>query len=464
MERISMYNRTTAKDGDTVKVRFRLVDGRDVMLYHSTGIRASLKDLDKFTKEADLKPRVTVYNKELKADLAMHMVAMHRAYETMKEQGMDLTSAIFEKEIEKVLNPIVEVRSRAHESVYERYVRYIDESYRDGIMGKARHDADLGEARKLYRFLYIKGLTKITAEEFSLDLLLEYRQFIFDEYQYIPKYKHLYPTGKHHHWPTKRLSPNTVVSVLKSFQAFFTFLENMDEIRRSPFRRLPTDRRKALLHTMYDDPVFLRQEEFQKVIDTPVPERLQGTKDAFLLNCCFGCRIGDFMRMTMDKISVSPEGIPYVHYIPRKTTGSQETNREIITPLIRLAYDIIIRTRFNFNFKFNEDCQVSYNERLREIIQLAGIDRTVSSYDHDKRDNTYRPLYEAASSKLARKTHVDIMNKVQVNIYAAGLHREGSAAVNRYTKMEIKDQFALMNVAFDQKPYKVDQNLNLIEE
>ena len=56
------------------------------------------------------------------------------------------------------------------------------------------------------------------------------------------------------------------------------------------------------------------------------------------------------------------------------------------------------------------------------------------------------------------------MNKVQVNIYAAGLHRQGSDAVHHYTNMELKDRFALMNVAFDQKPYKVDADLNIIEE
>ena len=33
-----------------------------------------------------------------------------------------------------------------------------------------------------------------------------------------------------------------------------------------------------------------------------------------------------------------------------------------------------------------------------------------------------------ASSKLARKTHVDMLNKVQINYYAAGLHREGAKA------------------------------------
>lgn len=459
-----MYNRTTAKDGDTVKVRFRLVDGRDVMLYHSTGIRASLKDLDKFTKEADLKPRVTVYNKELKADLAMHMVAMHRAYETMKEQGMDLTSAIFEKEIEKVLYPIVEVRSRSHESVYERFVRYIEEEHRDGILGYDSYHNNLGEAKKLLRFLIINGLTKITAQEFNADLLMEYRTFIFDEYLYVPKYPKLYPRGKHYHWPTKRLSQNTVVSDLKTLQGFFNELENIDEIHRSPFRRLSRERRKNILRTMYDDPIYLHLDEFNKVLATEVPDRLKGTKDAFILNCCFGCRIGDFMKFNMDKISVTPEGIPYIHYMAAKTSKLQETNREIQTPIIRIAYDIIMRTKFEFGFKFNPDSQVYYNNRLREILKLAGIDRQVTLFDHAKGENYYKSLYDAGSSKLARKTHVDIMNKVQVNIYAAGLHREGSDAVHRYTNLEIRDRFILMNVAFDQKPYKVDQNLNLIEE
>ena len=101
---------------------------------------------------------------------------------------------------------------------------------------------------------------------------------------------------------------------------------------------------------------------------------------------------------------------------------------------------------------------------LAYLIEACGIDRKVSIYDQDKHDNVYVPLYEEASSKLARKTHVDMMSKVQVNLYAAGLHREGSSAVNRYTNMEIKDHFALMNVAFDQKPYKVDADLNIIEE
>jgi hypothetical protein len=52
------------------------------------------------------------------------------------------------------------------------------------------------------------------------------------------------------------------------------------------------------------------------------------------------------------------------------------------------------------------------------------------------------------TSKLARKTHIDMLNKVQINYYAAGLHRPGSDAVYRYTSLELKDRYELLKAAF----------------
>ena len=466
MERILMYNRSSTK-GDTIRIRLRLSDGRDVTLYHSTGIRAKKADLQKFTAEGNLKPKITVYNKELKAEINQHFLAMSKAYASMKERGMDMTSAVLEQEIEKILSPVVEQRLLSAETLCERYVRFADESRRDGIIGADRYKMIIGQADKLRRFLTIKGLSKISPAEFDTALLLEYRQFVFDEFEYVEKYPKLYPVEKKlgaRRNPDHRASINTVVNTMKNLQALFNELEKTDEIMKSPFRRLTTEKKRAVMHTMYDSPIFLRQDEFQKVIDTEGPKKLQGIKDAFILNCCFGCRIGDFSRLSMEKISVSPEGIPYIHYIPSKTSGTQDTNKEITTPIIRLAYDIIMRTRFDFGVNLSKTGANFYNKKVRDLIEACGINRKVTIYDQEKHDNVYVPLYEEASSKLARKTHVDMMSKVQVNLYAAGLHREGSSAVNRYTNMEMKDHFALMNVAFDQKPYKVDADLNIIEE
>ena len=75
--------------------------------------------------------------------------------------------------------------------------------------------------------------------------------------------------------------------------------------------------------------------------------------------------------------------------------------------------------------------------------------------------NEYKFIYEVASSKLARKTHVDLMNKVQVNKYAAGLHAKNSGAVDRYTNMGIKERFILMCAAFGCEEYKVNPELTV---
>jgi hypothetical protein len=155
----------------------------------------------------------------------------------------------------------------------------------------------------------------------------------------------------------------------------------------------------------------------------------------------------------MEKVAVSEEGIPYVHYIPSKT--SRVSKREVLTPLIRPAWEIIQRTRFGFNGHNPNYEKQLYNKALRRLLAFCGIDRPVCLYDPEVGDNVYRPLYEVASSKLARKTHVDMLNKVQINYYAAGLHREGSKAVFRYTSLELADRFALLNAAFGEDGYRV---------
>ena len=203
------------------------------------------------------------------------------------------------------------------------------------------------------------------------------------------------------------------------------------------------------MHVMYDAPIFLKSDELRQVMNTTVPPDLQQTKDIFVLNCALGCRISDLKRLTMDKVAVPDDGIPYVHYIPSKTARSQSTNQEIQTPLIPPALEIIQRTQLAFNGHNPKYEKQVYNKSLRRLLAYCGINRQVCLYDHELGDNVYRPLYEVASSKLARKTHVDMLTKVQVNYYAAGLHRKGSEAVFRYTTLELADRYTLLRAAFE---------------
>lgn len=343
---------------------------------------------------------------------------------------------------------VFHARRRKESRVYPRLLQFLEEAHRDGVMGNGRYAVALGKARKLNRFLTVIGRPSMTVREFTTDKVLKFRQFIIDEYKYVDLYPGLYPRGSGHRPPKKRMKESTVVHDLKLLQAFFAELENTDEIRRSPFRKISVEKRRIIMHVMYDAPIYLKAEELKQVMETSVPAELQWVKDLFVLNCAIGCRISDLLRLTPEKVAVSDEGIPYIHYIPMKTMKKQRINSEVITPLIEPALEIIQRTGLKMmhtNLKYGKQV---YNKKLRRLLEICGITRPVSLFCPETKENVYRPLCEVATSKLARKTHIDMLNKVQINYYAAGLHRAGSDAVFRYTGLELKDRYELLRAAF----------------
>ena len=420
--------------GTNPGILFQLEDGEQV-LYHSTGIQADPDDAGA--------------NSNLRSELDRHRLAMCKAYTIMQVRRMDMTSRVFEMEVSRILTDNYDLPTKTRSKpLYPRLIRYIEEAHRDGIMGDGRYAVALGKAKKLHRFLYIIGRSAITVREFSTELVLKFRHFVYDEYMYVPQFPELYPRGKGHRPPTKRMKDTTVVHDLKILQAFYEELKNADEIRRSPFHNISGERRRVIMHVMYDTPICLRAEEFKSVLETSVPIELQWAKDLFVLNCALGCRISDLLRLTMEKVAVSDEGIPYVHYIPSKTSKLQTTNVEVVTPLIEPALEIVNRTQLkllDYNPHYGKQ---RYNIALRKLLSYCGITRKVSVFCQETGDNIYKPLCEVASSKLARKTHIDMLSKVQINYYVAGLHRAGSDSVFRYTNLELRDRYELFKIAF----------------
>lgn len=458
VERITFYPCT--KKGK-VKVKYRIRCGRKSQIYHTSDILCTKEELAQFSPSGEKASAKKNPNLELRDKLIKEYELMTTAYALMVDTGMDITTENLEREISKLKSP-VEAAREEKPSLIERFRKYADGSLRAGIIGENRHKHIIVVTDKLDRFLKIKGISRITSEEFDIEELMDFRDFLFDEYLYIEKYPKLYEKVSERNKPKARLSMNTVTSQLKMLSTFFTELEDMDEIHKSPFRKMGKEKRKAVMKTKYDDPFFLRKDELLNIIKAKVPESLQDTKDAFLVQCAFGCRISDFSQMSLASIAVSDEGIPYVHYIPQKTANAQEGNSEVETPIVRYAFDIIKRTNFEFPSVKNVFGEFGYNAKIKSLLSICKIDRPVAQYNEQTKKNEYTPLYKVASSKLARKTHVDMMNKVQIDQYAAGLHKTGSSAVNRYTHMEMKDRFALMNLAFDQQPYKVDEELNIL--
>ena len=452
----------TKKTSGNVRLRFRFYDSKKADFSYRSEIVADLKDLAKFNNDGTLKAGTKIYDPVLVKQIANEIDAMKRAYSAMKQGGYDMTSKVFNEMVFRELHPEQSEPSKTV-TLLERFNAFIEDSYRQGVWGESRYSLYKLVAKEVERFLTVKGRTAITPSDFTPNDVMEYRQFIVDEYKYVKKWPKLYANEPARHIPNEPRNQNTAATRVKQLKAFFSALEDADEIAKSPFRKLGKDRVKMATKERYDEPVFLHFEEFMAVMNTDVPESHRETKDAFLLQCAFGCRVADFQKLSMANVGVDKHGIPYIHYLPNKTKKEQRDNSEIETPIIRYALDIVKKYKFNFHILHYVSGEWGYNAKIKQLLQKCGIDRECNVYNEEIEDNEYKPLYELASSKLCRKTHVDIMNKAQVNLYAAGLHRIGSDAVNRYTKLELSDKFKLMCFAFGQPEYKVDKSLNVID-
>ena len=463
MKGLTLFRRTTKSEG-MIKLRFRLRDGRGVDLYHKSEIKADIKDLAKFEDDGELRPKVSIYNHELKEKIDREMSAIETAYIELcaKMDKSLITATLFEETICRHLHPQNYIAVTKEETLLERYTRFIKEGYRDGTFAEKRMLQYNGLYNELKRYLTIRNQLNVLPKSFSADDLMELRLFLFEEYKYVEKYPALYSEIKERCIPSKERAQNTVAIKLRILQAFYTELEDRDEIDVSPFRKLDKNRRKVVMKESYDAPVYLLQEEFLKVMNTDVPATLQEAKEAFLLQCAFGSRIDDFKSLNMDKVVVSAEGIPYLRYLPQKTLKSNEHKDEVEIPIIRYALDIIKKWQFNFPILKYVTGKSGYNVKIRKLLDQ--IDREVKVFDKDSFDNIYNALYTMGSSKLCRKTHLDMLTKVQVNMYVSGHHKEGSSAVKHYSSLMLKDRFILMCAAYKQPIYKVDKQLNVIEE
>lgn len=459
MEKIEIHSRTTKKQG-SIRLRFRLNDGRSVQLYHKSEIQADLKDLTKFEKDGSLRAGIKIYNANLLKQIAAEIDAMKRAYNTMKADGYDLTSDAFESLVFQELHPKQAQRAKER-TLIERLETYIDTSYKNGLFGNSRLKHYKILLQELQRFLTINGKTVITPNDFTANDVMSFRLFLFDEYKYVGKYKKIYNDLSERSKPKEKRSLNTVATEMKQLNAFFSSLEDADEINKSPFRKLGKANKQLAVKEQYDEPVILRKEELLKIMETDVPETLKATKDAFLLQCNFGQRISDFKKMTMANIAVNEDGIPYIHYLADKT--KKQKHSEFVAPIMLYGLEIIKRTRFNMPILKYVSGQCGYNVKIKNLLKHCEIDRLCSVYDEKKGENIYLPLYELASSKLCRTTCNDLVRLQSTDDNASGLHANGSKAVDRYISNWLRDVFPRWCSAFNQPVYKVDSELNIID-
>ena len=451
MEKITLVKRFTKSTGD-VKLRFRLREGRAVQLFYKSGIKCDISKLQQFDDSGDVKQRVTVYDEQLADHIQKVKANMMRAYRHMKEHNLVLSGEVLEREVAKLSDDPADIKPKDKgESLADRFERWIDDNTAE--RGKERQKSYKILQKELRRYLHMNGRKDITPAEFTADMVNDFAQWLSNEWQYVDSWPQLYWGMTKCELPHKR-GANYITAKMKELKCFFRSLEQKEEISRSPFARMDESERRAIVREQYDEPVALTLAELKAIASADLTERMARWRDLFTLQCFTGARISDFMKWTRDNLAVV-DGVPVLHYIPQKT--SRISRKEVETPLMKSAF--LIFEKFDFSVAIAQ--KDYYNKCIRDMLQAVGIDRKVP-VTGEEGQTIYKPVWAVASSKLARKTFVSIMANSQIDMYAAGLHKRGSAAVQRYTHIELAERFRLMCFAFDEPHFAVDDALNII--
>ena len=196
---------------------------------------------------------------------------------------------------------------------------------------------------------------------------------------------------------------------------------------RNPFHKFTIDSAE------YGTPYYITTEERHQLENAPLEGMVAIQRDIFVFQCCVGCRVGDLYKLTYANIIDGK-----LKYTPRKTKDNNPVLA--IVPLNKTALSLLEKYYDeNRNTLFPFISQQKYNVNIKKAFKLAGLDRKVAALNPLTRQHELKPLYEVASSHMARRTFIGGIYKHVQDPNAIGSmsgHVEGSKAFARYREVD----------------------------
>ena len=304
----------------------------------------------------------------------------------------------------------------------------------------------------LYRILkryelYTK--TELSFETLSADILRDFENFLREEHNYYEKaveqsekangkkiktYLDILEAVPLSKAPEPR-GTNAISDLMRRFRAFVRWANGLDKDYKleKPITTNNPFNAYSVPKEIYGTPYYITIEERKQLYNAQLDEPLATQRDIFVFQCCIGCRVSDLWAMTKGNIINGT-----IQYIPRKTKEGNPVTVNV--PLNKQATEIIKKYE-NYNGKglFPFTSQQEYNRSIKEIFEAAGITRMVTILNPTTREEEQRPIYEVASSHMARRTFVGNLYK-QVKdpnlIGSLSGHVEGSRAFTRYREID----------------------------
>ena len=429
MASVTAFIRVSKKRIERANVRFRLRDGRNVQLFHTSELEVNPSDWDATRQEIKAK---VLYDPEKRA-------AFNKAVADRKNMILEtynavsgkegLTSELLDQEIDKRLHPDRYIVEQPRQTCFEAYEEFIEK--RKLSDWRVRAIQVVIRALKRYELYARRNVDR----RFTLDLdtvtplvLGDFEEFLRNEHTFCEQYPEIYEAVPESRTPQPR-GQNTINGILTKLRTFFIWANDVGKTTNNPFKNYIVE------ECVYGTPYYISIDERNKIYRTNLSRhpQLAIQRDVFVFQCLIGCRVGDLYKLTRENII---DGA--VEYIPRKTRDGHPVTVRV--PLNDTAKEIIAKyADYAGPSLFPLMAEQQYNKAIKRIFLAAGMKRRVTILNPLTREAEQRPIWEVASSHLARRAFVGNLYK-QVKdpnlVGALSGHKEGSRAFARYRDID----------------------------
>lgn len=281
---------------------------------------------------------------------------------------------------------------------------------------------------------------EISFDTIMADTLRRFAAFLENEYAFVvtnddgsicikdPIYKEAFDAYPECRLPKPR-GQNTIVGTMSRLHTFIRWAKKNGYLDNDPFDDY------VIGTAIYGTPFYLTKEERNQLYQAEFPANpgLDVQRDIFIFQCFIGCRVGDLMKLTKDSVINNA-----VEYVPRKTKEGRPITVRV--PLAPTAKEIVDRYKgLPGNKLLPFICEQDYNRDIKKMIRLAGINRVVTTLNSVTREEEKHPIWEVASSHMARRVLVGNLYKEikDPNLIAKiSGHVENSRAFARYRDID----------------------------
>ena len=437
------------------EINLRLYVSRDIRIRATSGIWVDRK---RWGKKNDINiPLIQGEERELLLEKRSKLKALTDYLENIVNTSEDKSTIdrpFIEKQIKKFHKPTRISVAPTEESFFDVMRKYLSTHK----LSVARQKNFKVIMRSLCRFELFKKKEghrgfKMSFANLSVDMLHQIEDFLGNEKDAFLKYPDIYEeipystkvavkTPKRKRPPRldengneipkgipKPRGQNSVADMMLRFRSFIIWANDNGYTSNNPFKHF------TIGEIVYGTPIYITNRERNRLLETDLSDNkeLETQRDIFVFQCLIGCRVSDLYKMTYRSIIGDA-----IEYIPRKTKEDRAITVRV--PLNDTAKRLIAKYEdYERGSLFPFNTEQDYNRKIKEAFKRAGLDRMVTVLDQQTREEIQKPLYEVASSHMARRSFIgNIYKKVKDPNLVGALsgHKEGSKVFARYRTID----------------------------